>query len=99
MLVSLRHIHAVEPSLFSRSIIAEEQYIGPNVCVRCENIVGHTDDSVKIEFCHQFPLDACLYIGAEKETVRQNHRRATILFETIHYEDHEKISGFTAAQI
>ena len=55
---------------------------------------------MEIELAHQLPLDGDLrIIGTEKEAIREDDCRASVLFETVHDNRHEEIGSLRACEI
>ena len=79
MLVSLRHVHSIEPSLFGREafsgticlLVVEEKDVGGDTGIGREDTARQSDDGVQIELPQQFLLDGQLgIVSTEKEAIR-----------------------------
>ena len=99
VLVAFRHIETIKPCVLGRTGVIEEQDVGFDACVGREDTAWETDDRMEIELRHQSPLDVCLDIGSEEESVRKDDCRSSILSETIYYEDDEQVGCLAATEI
>ena len=100
MLIALGHIQPIEPGLLGGAGAVKEQDVRGDGGIRGEDAAGHTDDGVEIELRQQLFLDVDLgVVGAEKEAVGQDHRRAAVGFQPVHDDGHEEVGGLGAGQI
>ena len=100
MLVPLRHIQAIEPSLRGGAGAVEKQDVGGDGGVGREHAAGHPNHCVQIELGKQLFLDIHLgIISAEQEAIGQDHRRPAVSFQPVHNDRHEEIRCLAAGQI
>ena len=100
MLIPFRHVKTVEPGLFCRSIVIEEQDIRCDGGVRREHAPRHPDNCMEVEILQQFFLDVDFYvISSEQEAVRQDNRGPPSLFHPVHDDGHKEVCRFAPCEI
>jgi len=88
----------VEPHLFGRCALGEEQQVGLDAGVGVEHAVGQANDGVQVALGQQLFLDATLDAFTEEKAVGQHHRSAATVFEQLHDQHQEEIGGFAGAE-
>lgn len=100
VLIALRHVEAVEPGLLRRVRPVEEKDVCGDRGIRGEHAARHSYDGMEVKLAHQLPLDGDLrIIGTEKEAIREDDRRASVLLETVHNDRHEEVCGLGACEV
>ena len=69
----------VEPDLFRRLALLEEQQVGADGGVGLEDAVGQADDGVEVALLQQVLLEPGLDAFAEERAVGQDHGGAAVL--------------------
>lgn len=100
VLVALRHVEAVEPGLLRRVRTVKEEDVRGDRGIRGEHTAWHSYDGMEVKLTHQLPLDGDLrIIGTEKEAIRKDDCRASVLLETVHDDGHEEVCGLRACKV
>ena len=108
VLISLRHIHTIEPGLFGlitlRStlccFVAEEDHIGSNRGIRRKDRARQTDDSMQVEVLQEGRLDSQFgTIGTEEEAIGDDDTGATGSLEPTHDKHHKEVGRFGRAHV
>lgn len=100
VLVALRHIQTVEPSLLGGLGAVKEQDVGGDGGIGRKDTARHTDHGMQVEFGQQLFLDVQLgVVRAEQEAIGQDHRSTAIFLQPVHDDGHEQIGSFRAGQV
>ena len=88
----------VEPHLFGRRALGEEQQVGLDAGVGVEHAIGQANDGVQVALGQQLFLDAALDTFAEQKAIGQHHSGAAAVLEKVHDQHQEQVGGFAGTE-
>ena len=89
----------VEPNLFGRLPLGEEQQVRLDARVRTEDAVRQPDDRVQVALGQQLFLDRRFDPFAEQRAVGQHDRAASAVLQQREDQNQEQVGGFSRAEL